>query len=194
MSPGQRQPAHRRGAAVHDAVLKATAELLLVDGRVDAQIPDIAAHAGVNKTSIYRRWGSRTKLIAEALSRHVDAELALPDTGSVRKDLVVFYTGLADFLSSPAGRSMTSLVFTPAAEGDDSLRQALAQFWELRLTRARSLVQRGIDRGELAPNIDPDIVVESATGALNLHILLRDQPADASYIGRLVDLAYGGVR
>ncbi|EFV13825.1 TetR/AcrR family transcriptional regulator [Segniliparus rugosus] len=193
MSAARRPPAYRKGATVDRAVLEAARELLAAEGLGGARIADVAALAGVHETSIYRRWGSRAKLIAAALSDQVDAELALPDTGSAREDLILFYTVLAEFLATLAGRSVASLVFA-ATQDEASFEEARAQFWDLRLARARLLVHRGVERAELDPDVDPEIVVESVAGALNLHILLRNKTADRDYISGLVDLALDGAR
>lgn len=176
---------------MHRAVLQATAELLLTEGLAGTRVADIAARAGVHETSIYRRWGSRTNLIAEAMSSHLDTELPLPDTGSTDDDLTEFFTALADFLATPAGRSMTGLGFD---EQDGAFEGVRDQFWELRLTRAAVLVQRGIDRHDIRPDLDPQFILEAIAGPLHLHILLRNQCADRDYVRRLVTLTLDGAR
>jgi AcrR family transcriptional regulator len=147
----------------------------------------------VHETSIYRRWGTRANLIAEALSGQMDADLPLPDTGSTREDLIVFFTALAQFLASPIGRSIMALGFA-ASDEEAVFEHARDQFWTIRLTRASILVRRGIDRHEVRSDIDPELVLEALGGPLNLHVLLRNRPADDDYVTRLVDLALDGVR
>jgi len=186
-------PAHRRGAPVRHAVLRATAELLLTEGLAGTRIADIAARAGVHETSIYRRWGTRNNLIAEALSSHLDNELPLPDTGSTREDLTAFFTALAEFLTTPAGRSMTSLSLA-RPDSEDPIDLARDRFWDMRLTRASILVRRGIDRGDIRSEIDPQLILEAVAGPLHLHILLRNQPADRDYVSSLIDLTLDGAR
>jgi AcrR family transcriptional regulator len=154
---------------------------------------DIAARAGVHETSIYRRWGSRANLIAEALSSQMNADLALPDTGSTREDLVAFFTALAEFLAAPLGRSIMGLGFA-ASDEEDVFESARNQFWTIRLTRASILVRRGVDRQELRPDIDAELFLEALGGPLNLHVLLRNRPADRDYVSQLVDLALAGAR
>lgn len=176
---------------MHRAVLQATAELLLAEGLAGTRVADIAARAGVHETSIYRRWGSRTNLIAEAMSSHLDTELPLPDTGSTDDDLTEFFTALADFLATPAGRFMTSLSLD---EQDGAFEGVRDQFWELRLTRAAVLVQRGIDRRDVRPDLAPQFVLEAIAGPLHLHILLRNQRPDRGYVRRLVSLTLDGAR
>lgn len=192
--PSRRSPpSHRRGAAVRAAVLQATAELLFAEGVANTRMADIAARAGVHETSIYRRWGTRAKLIAEALSSQIDAELQLPDTGSTRDDLIDFFTALAQFLATPLGRSIMGLGLN-ASDEEAVIEPARDQFWTIRLARASILVRRGIDRHEVRPDIDPELVLEALGGPCNLHVLLRNRPADRDYISRLVDLTLDGVR
>jgi AcrR family transcriptional regulator len=191
--PSRRPPSHRRGAAVREAVLQATAELLFAEGVANTRMTDIAARAGVHETSIYRRWGTRSNLIAEALSSQLDAELPLPDTGSTREDFILFFTALAEFLASPVGRSITGLAFD-SSDDEAPLEQARDQFWTIRLTCASILVRRGIDRHELDPGTEPELILEALAGPLHLHILLRNRRADDNYISRLVDLTLDGAR
>jgi AcrR family transcriptional regulator len=193
MASSRHPPSHRRGAAVRQAVLQATAELLFAGGVANTRMTDIAARAGVHETSIYRRWGSRANLIAEALSSQMDADLALPDTGSTREDLIVFFTALAQFLGTPLGRSIMGLGLAGPDE-EAVFEPARDQFWTIRLTRASILVRRGIDRHEIRPDVDAELVLETLGGPLNLHVLLRNRPADPDYICRLVDLTLEGAR
>jgi AcrR family transcriptional regulator len=167
--------------------------VLFSGGVANTRMADIAARAGVHETSIYRRWGSRANLMAEALSSQMNADLALPDTGSTREDLIAFFTALAEFLAAPLGRSIMGLGFA-ASDEENVFESARDQFWTIRLTRASILVRRGVDRQELRPDIDAELFLEALGGPLNLHVLLRNRPADRGYVSQLVDLALEGAR
>jgi hypothetical protein len=153
----------------------------------------ISSHVRACTTSIWRRWGTRANLIAEALSSQMDADLPLPDTGSTRDDLIVFCTALAQFLATPLGRSIMGLGLN-ASDEEAVIAPARDQFWTIRLARAGILVRRGIDRHDVRPDIDPELVLEAFGGPCNLHVLLRNLPADREYISRLVDVTLDGVR
>ncbi|MGW0846420.1 TetR/AcrR family transcriptional regulator [Streptomyces sp. NPDC002787] len=193
MTPPHPAPAHRRGAAVHRAVLTATTELLATEGLAGTRIAEIAARAGVHETSVYRRWGTRTNLILEALSDRLDTELPLPDTGSTREDLTTFFTALAAFLTTPTGHALACLALA-APDDEPQSDQLRNRFWTARLDRARILVQRGVDRGDLPPDSSPEFLLEALTGPLHLRIVQRDQPAGHAYVSRLVDLVLAGAR
>ncbi|MDX3696514.1 TetR-like C-terminal domain-containing protein [Streptomyces europaeiscabiei] len=191
--PSRPAPSHRRGAAVRQAVLEATTELLAAEGLEGARIADIAARAHVHETSVYRRWGTRTNLILEALSHRLDTELPCPDTGSTHEDLTLFFTALAAFLATPTGRALARIALAPSDDVTQSeeLRQ---KFWTARLDRAGLLLQRGIARGDLPEHADPEFLLEALAGPLHLRILQRDQPAGHAYVRRLVDLILTGAR
>ncbi|GEC05070.1 hypothetical protein SSP24_27250 [Streptomyces spinoverrucosus] len=114
----------------------------------------------MHETSAYRRWGTRTNLILEALSDRLDTELPLPDTGSTHEDLTTFFTALAAFLTTPTGRYLACLALT-APDDDPQSDQLRYQLWTARLDRARILVQRGIDRGDLPPDSTPEFLLEA---------------------------------
>ncbi|MCX5262574.1 TetR/AcrR family transcriptional regulator [Streptomyces sp. NBC_00199] len=193
MTPPRPAPTHRRGAAVRQAVLQATIELLAAEGLAGTRIADIAARAGVHETSVYRRWGTRTNLILEALSHRLDSELPRPDTGSTREDLTVFFTALAVFLSTPTGRALAWTALDPL-DDDAQAAELRQQFWTARLDRASMLVRRGIERGDLPQDTDPEFLLEALAGPLHLRVLQRGQHADRDHVHRLVDLVLAGAR
>ena len=94
---GQR-PARRPGgrsalvrAKVHQAVL----DLLTERGTAELSIPVVAQRAGVNPTSIYRRWRTREGLLADVAMSRLERDLPLPDTGSLRGDLTAMLDEIA---------------------------------------------------------------------------------------------------
>ena len=79
-----------RSARVHDAVLKSAFDVLIEKGRQNFTVTEVAARAGVHETSIYRRWGTPNALIVDAHLRYFADAIPLPDTGTLRGDLVAF--------------------------------------------------------------------------------------------------------
>jgi AcrR family transcriptional regulator len=174
----------RRGEAVRIAVLDVTTQLLAEEGLAGVRIADIAERSGVHQTSIYRRWGTRTALILDALSASLDASLPLPDTGSTRGDLIEFFTALAKYADSPSGRSMIQATIAPQDE-DAQTDEVRERFWATRLGRANVLIERGIERGEMPESTEPELVVEVLAGAVHFRLLQRNKPVD---VAKLVDL------
>src|SRR3954465_14571895 len=76
-----------RAARVVEAVHSAALALLDEVGYEQLQLPDVAERAGVNKTTVYRRWPTKVALVADLLSVLMQTNVATPDTGSIQSDL-----------------------------------------------------------------------------------------------------------
>ncbi|GAA1939109.1 TetR-like C-terminal domain-containing protein [Amycolatopsis minnesotensis] len=188
-----RTPKARRGETVRRAVLTAAAEAIEADGVAGARIADIAARAGVHETSVYRRWGTRANLVLEALMDRLDTALPLPDTGSTHEDLTAFFTTLASFLATPAGESLVR-ASTATSDDRDQFDRMRREFWAARLARAKVLVDRGIDRGDLPADVDAELVLEMLAGPIQLRVLLRGERVGREYVAHLADLALRALR
>ncbi|MFK0169084.1 TetR/AcrR family transcriptional regulator [Streptomyces sp. NPDC090306] len=183
-------PLRRRGAAMRAAVLDAAGRVLVAEGLAGTTMAAVAREAGVHETSLYRRWGTREKLIQDALREIGDEAAPLPDTGSVRDDLVLHLAAVDTFFRTPRGGALLRLgVGLPA---DDALAGRRTPYWEARLERTAALVRRGVERGELAPGTDPLILTEALCGPVLVRILLSAAPPDPALPARLVDAVLDG--
>ena len=177
-------------ARVREAVF-AAALTLLDEGRTQATLPEVAERAGVAPSSLYRRWGTWESLMAEALLDQSAATIPVPDTGAIRTDLVAFAQRRAAFLSTPRGGGLLGAVAT--MEGTPESDQARSQFWDKRFRLASVMVQRGIERGELAPDTDARLLLEMVIAPLHLRQQLLGEDPTAT-ITEQIDLLLNGSR
>ncbi|MEJ2864427.1 TetR-like C-terminal domain-containing protein [Actinomycetospora flava] len=179
-----------RSARVRAAVLDAALELLAAHGLEGLKVADVAARAGVHETSIYRRWGTRENLLIDALLEATGA-LTVPDTGSLRDDLVAYATDLAAFLATPTGHA---LEHTLAAAGDDpAMREARDRYWAARAGGSMQIVVRAVERGELPDTVDPRLAIEMLVSPVHFRVLLTREPIEPGMPARLVDALLGGI-
>ena len=175
------------------AILAAVVDLLAEHGYRGVTMEGVAQTAGVGKATVYRRWPSKSAMVVDAIRACADESCPIPDTGATRDDLVLFLAGLADALrSSDAGRTLPALVFELAREPELALA-----FREGFLAQRRSLLldalRRGIQRGELRPDLDLDVVADALAGVLHLRLLVTGAPIEDDLPGRVVDLLWGGM-
>src|SRR5450755_2991805 len=112
-----------RSAEADRAILAATGELLADRGLAAMSIEEVAARAGVGKTTIYRRWPSKGLLALDAFVRSFREEQPLPDTGTLRGDLLAALTAWVRAVTqTPMGAMLTSLI--AEAQHDQELRGA----------------------------------------------------------------------
>jgi AcrR family transcriptional regulator len=188
---GVRRRPGGRSARVQEAVRSVALDVLGEHGADALTISEIAARAGVHETSIYRRWGSRENVIIDALLSASQEFLPIPDTGSLRADLLAFATSVGTYLNSTLGsaliRALASRTTDPAI--DDTRRR----FWEARYALASPIITRAIERGEVPAPTDPRLALEALIAPLNFRALLTAEPNDEEFTTRLVDMLLRGI-
>jgi AcrR family transcriptional regulator len=160
-----------RSEEAHRAILDATLTLLDEGGYGPLTIEAVAARAGVGKTTIYRRWPSKLELVIEAAS---EMRPALPpeDTGSVQGDFVAFQRAqVARVAAGPLPRIAPRLL--AESVGDAELHAAFRrELIEPLRAAIGEILRRGIDRGELRGDLDPEIATDIVHGTIVYRVLL----------------------
>ena len=95
-----------RSARIQEAVHLATQALLNEVGRGEINVPMIAERAGVTPSTVYRRWGDLTQLLADTAAERLRPVADPDDTGSLAGDLSAFVMQYADEMASPVGRAL----------------------------------------------------------------------------------------
>ena len=181
---------HRRGEHVRRSVLAAAFDELAENGAGAATVAGVARRSGVHETTIYRRWTTKEKLFVDAmLSRSAD-EIPAPDAGSIRDDLLAVVRAVIAYVTSPVGLAALHVATLTVDENQD----ARAAFWAGRLDALRPVVERGIARGELRPDTDARLLLETLIAPLHGRLLLTGEPVDEKLGERVVDLVLDGAR
>jgi AcrR family transcriptional regulator len=190
---GDHEPRRRpggRSARVRTAVLGATLDQLAAAGYAGLSFEEIARRAGVHKTTIYRNWGSREQLVREALLARSEVTVPVPDSGSLREDLMEFAKAIVGNITAPEYEAIVRAVASEVRT-EGALGQAAREFWQERLRLLRVIVLRGIDRGELASTVDPNVLLETLLGPLYLRLLITREALDEAFLELLVDQLIG---
>jgi AcrR family transcriptional regulator len=179
-----------RSARVRAAVLRATLNALLDGAADDLSIREVAQRAGVHETSIYRRWGTRANLILDAVLSEIEAAVPIPDTGSLRGDLLDLLTAIAAFVTTPVGQVLLRLALRNDLPESQDVRE---RFWAERFTTGQTVLERAQARGELRPGLDYRLVTETLVGTLYARLLLTRGPIDDTLVAQVVDLILAGI-
>jgi AcrR family transcriptional regulator len=180
-----------RSARVRQAVLQATVQTVAERGADAVNIAEIARQAGVHDTSIYRRWPTKEHLIFDSLLDYSVAQLPIPNTGTLRADLLAFASLIAGYAATPIGQALLKAM--AVTDDDAALAAGRAQFWQFRLDQARAMIDRAITRGELRADTDPALAIELLIAPLHFRLLLSRQPIDERISGQLIDLLLNGL-
>jgi AcrR family transcriptional regulator len=162
-----RTPGRPRSPEAHRAILEAAIDLFVEEGFEGMSIEGVAARAGVGKTTIYRRWESKEDLVVDAIDQLV-FDVEPPDTGSVREDLVEMLTKIQTiFTSSRAGAIFPRVA--PHLAAQSSLGRAYLQHVIApRFALLQGMIARGVERGELPADVDPELVRSLLVGPVIL--------------------------
>jgi len=174
-----------RSAECHGAILDAVLQLMQKDGYNAVTIEGVARHAGVGKQTIYRWWGSRAELILDAFARHAADLVPAPDRGSLREDLEVFINAGFKRLSRDYGAIMRGLMADAVLdpEFNEILREA---FISRRRAATREILRRGVERGEIAPDTDLELMIDMLFGPVWFRLLVQHARLDAGFARQLV--------
>lgn len=190
--PPTRRRTGGRSARVREAVLRAAFDILVKDGFEAVTFSEIGRRAGVHGTSVQRRWGSRENVVFEALLTFGVDALRVPDTGSLRGDLIGMSQTLATYFASPLGGSIMQMVVANAG-ADRAFADHRAEFLRVRFDAMRAMIERAAARGELRPGVDQRVALELALGPLYLRTLVSHEPIDDAFIESFVDALLQGL-
>jgi AcrR family transcriptional regulator len=177
---------------VRAAAIAATLAELAESGYSALSLERVATRAGVHKTTLYRRWGTREELVLEAMLERAAQRISVPDTGSLRSDLLELARTAAANAATP---EVAAMARTVAAEApyDDRLAAANQRFWAERLALDAVIVERAIERGEVTAGTDPRRAIESVLGPIHLRLLLTGEPIDGAFLQEIVDTVLDGI-
>jgi AcrR family transcriptional regulator len=172
-------------------VLRAATEELARAGYAALRVEDVAARAGVNKTTVYRRWPTKADLVGAVMRSISEPGGPPPDTGSVRDDLMQLLQDFVERVSLPEGRTLMRVFATeldhPEVEAlANSLRDEVRVPW-------LEAIARAIGRGALPAGSDARLIVEMILGTTS-NRLKRREPADEGFLGAVVELVIRGAK
>jgi AcrR family transcriptional regulator len=172
--PGSVRPGGRT-ARTRAAVLDATLSELAERSWDQISVETIASRAGVHKTTVYRRWGGKDQLVAEALETAADRRIGLPDTGDVDQDLRALARAVLALLTSREGAATVRALVAGAQETQD-VGQVVRRFWTVRLARVGPIVERAVARGQLPHGTSPDELMRYLAAPLFHRLLVTAEP------------------
>jgi AcrR family transcriptional regulator len=176
-----------------DDVIVASAIGVLADVGFDRfSVEEVALRAGVAKTTIYRRFPSRSELITGALGQLGEECFANALEGSVRSRLVGILTAIRDSTpDSPRGRILMHAI----ASRDPGLAVLVHdRVLSPRSRQLRAVVAEGISTGDLRAGLDVNAVMSILVGPmLYLGMWRMREGIDEVSVDDVVDLLMSGL-
>lgn len=185
----------RRGRPRNEActgeILEAALHLVAEVGIAGLTMDAVARRAGVGKATIYRRWTSKEALMLDAWMSCV-RKPAAPDTGTLQGDLEALLGGI----DSPLSDRELQRVFPQmiaAAKVNPDVADAYRAFVEQRRAPMRAVLLRGVERGEIDPALDLEVVQDLVIAPLMYRWIVTDAPIDDPMIRQVIATVTAGV-
>ncbi|MGR4039474.1 TetR/AcrR family transcriptional regulator [Pseudomonas sp. 910_21] len=167
-----------RSARVQESIHTAVRQLLEEQDRSSLTVPQIATRAGVTPSTIYRRWGDLSTLLADVALARMRPDSEPANTGSLRGDLRAWAEQYLDEMSSEPGRNMMRDVQCSATPG---------YCVTILSAQLQTLLERYQDSEERLPDIDR--LLNLIVAPTVFRILFSATPLPVSELHEMIELA-----
>jgi AcrR family transcriptional regulator len=179
-SPAARAPGRPRDERADRAILSATLDLLAEVGPTGLSVEEVASRAEVSKATIYRRFATKEELVVAALvSLGESLPIEVPDAG-VRDVLVFMVTAWWDQQNSSHGSQLFPRVLAHAKANPRMFCSFYDQVIEPRREIYRRVIGGGVERGELRPDTDVELMTTLIISSSVYTLQVRASGRDAS--------------
>jgi AcrR family transcriptional regulator len=166
-------------------ILEATLEVLDEVGYDLLTMDAVATRAKASKATLYRRWMGKPELVVAAIMAH-KGESVVPDTGTLRGDLLEAYCGSGG-LNDPLAQSVLSAVVTAMGRDPEFAEVYRRDFIGPKIALSRQLYERARERGEVHPDCDLSIVAPALAGIVLHRAFLLGEDVTPDLVGRVLD-------
>jgi len=164
-----------RSAAADNAILKAATKLFVERGFDGVTFENIAATAGVARTTLYRRWSSKEALLAQAIAteRGGSEQLVVTGPGGPETLSERLVDAAAAVLSAPNYRKMVARLVGSVPDHPELMSIYWKAYLVPRRAAMKTVLERGQKEGLLRHDLDPEIVLDLIGGAVVHELLVR---------------------
>jgi AcrR family transcriptional regulator len=168
-------------------ILDAALEILATSGYDRLTMDAVAAAAKASKATLYRRWDSKAELVVDALTRAKGAPHVEPvDTGSLRGDLMAIACNQGGMNDETALAVMASVI--TALHHDAEFADAFHErFLVPKISQSREVYERAKRRGEIAPDVDLDLLTPTLAAVILHRAFVLRLPVDDGTVLRIID-------
>jgi AcrR family transcriptional regulator len=152
-------------------------------------IDEVARRAGVNKTTVYRRWPTRGELVIAALTNLAAPPTAV-ETGHLESDLHATFMTATTLRATRAGRGVVQALI--AERGVPEVDRVVAELRALYRAPAHRVLTHARRRGDLPRRTDIDLLLDILTGTIYGRLRDSPHPLDPQWVRRVVRLVLSG--
>jgi AcrR family transcriptional regulator len=186
---GPAKVGRKRDPSRDEAILQAALDVLAEVGYAGMTIDLVATRAKAGKATVYRRWSSKEEMVLEAVARTRPGVLSLddlPDTGTLRGDLLALFTPQPRREVEKRMKVMAGLASMALTHPgfDEAVNDTMVVSWA---EAYRALMQRAMGRGEIAQTADIDTICEVIPSVAAYRALIRRKSFERDFLTTWID-------
>jgi AcrR family transcriptional regulator len=174
-----------RDRTLDTRILEQVLLLLSSRGYAGLTLDELAARSGVAKTTILRRWPSKAAVAAAGVEQLALQSVDVPDSGSLRQDVHALLHGAVDTFARGRGQFVPRLLRESGHHPE--ITDLLFTVVHTRRQAYRRVLALAIARGELAPSVDQEVLIDLLIGPIWTRLLITRDPLTGEYVDSIVE-------
>lgn len=170
----------RRKQCILDAVIAALEDYEY--GKLT--IEEIAARAGVGKSTIYRWWKHKSDLVFDAFKQETASVFELDYAQSLEFNLKQQLLKLSHALNRPIGRALLVVL----SEHREAAGAFFSQYLLPRREATRKLIQLAIQSGEIRADYPFELMLDTLYAPIHYQMIFFNHQPDEAYIQALLNM------
>jgi AcrR family transcriptional regulator len=169
-----------RDPTLDERILEQVLALLGSHGYAGLTLDELAARSGVAKTTILRRWPSKAAVAAAGVERLALQTVDVPDSGTLRGDLRALLHGAVESFARGRGQFVPRLLRETGHH--PQIADLLYTVIHTRRQAYRRVLALAVARGELAPTVDQELMIDLLIGPFWTRLLITRDPITEQYV------------
>jgi AcrR family transcriptional regulator len=190
-SIAQAHPGRPRDARLDEALFRSALEVFLERGYSATTFSEVARRAGVGTPALYRRWPSKAAMAMD-IFYHELGESPIPETSSIRQDLVEFLRVRIRQANTRVLRQVVLPLLLDAITDphvEEAVTERMGEYPKPLLMR----IGRAVENGQLRLEVDPNRLLDLLLGTVVLPALFKLPPPKESEAESIVDQVLEGL-
>jgi EmrB/QacA subfamily drug resistance transporter len=172
--------------SVYDAALSVLSEA----GFASLNFSGVATRAGVSTATIERLWSSKVDMVTSVVEQ-LQAQVTVPDTGSLRSDCEQFVSDVIEVMGTPDAQAVIANLVGEAGRDPDLAAKLRARLIAPRRAEVVRMLEAGRARGELPPDADLAFLADLLVSPLYYRVLVSGDPLAPGLAREITDAVLG---
>jgi len=173
---------------VTSALIRALFREWALKGYGALSLEAVARRAGVGKAALYRRWPSKLEMATDCIEQIGVSFLPTPDMGSLVADIDALLRMIRRQLRHKLVRSVVADLHAEMTRNSELAQRIRGRVQVERRARGASILKRAMVRGEIAADVDVELVGDAMAAMLYWRLVVLGKAVDDTHLEHLKEM------